>query len=740
MAFSKRVIDASDPSMRTSFHRPTIRDRVDYASAVRFCPSGIVMTDPSQAGNPIVFVNPAFTELTGYPATEAIGRNCRFLQGPDTDQKVVSDIREAIAQGQPIRRGILNYRKDGTQLWTDLAISPTHDESGGVTGFVGVLSDVTERKRAESTRGEAEARLASIVQNMPGFVFRRVRKPDGRIEFPYFSPSFGRIIGRPEGSIATAVDLWKHMHADDIAVALQGIEHSATDLSPLVLECRLAVGNDERWIRTNSAPQRQNNGDVVWDGVGIDVTAEKVTEIRLAYLVHHDLLTGLANRELLAERLVSAIEAARKGRFPITLSYLLFVDFSEINETLGTNDSDAALKSVAARMSELATDRNTVPARLNGAEFAILRSGEMAKANANEFAAIMIQNVAQPVLIGTEALAIESCVGTALFHPDDLHNLTPHATAAELMKRAAIALSAAHKVGPGTHRLYDEELDHRTHHRMVLRHSMRQAIEEDQFELHYQPLVDLQSGRIVSAEALVRWQHPQFGLLRPDLFISLAEESGLIGQLGEWVMRAAMQQMNLWEAKGLKPPKIAVNISGVQLKMADFVETAKKVLAQTGAEAQRYELELTEGVLLEQSPETLSALAELKSLGFELVIDDFGAGHASFQYLRNFPIDKIKIDQVFVRQLVADSSDAVIIRAIAALAQNLKIGLVAEGIETVEQRDFLRDQGCTTGQGYFFSLPLTAEDFAWMIEQEIVLPIISGKKREQGAHRVRRAS
>jgi EAL domain-containing protein (putative c-di-GMP-specific phosphodiesterase class I) len=248
----------------------------------------------------------------------------------------------------------------------------------------------------------------------------------------------------------------------------------------------------------------------------------------------------------------------------------------------------------------------------------------------------------------------------------------------------------------------------------------------------------LQSGRIVSAEALVRWQHPQFGLLRPDLFISLAEESGLIGLLGEWVMRTAMRQMKLWEAKGLKPPKIAVNISGVQLKMADFVETAKKVLTQTGADARRYELELTEGVLLENSPDTLSALAELKLLGFALVIDDFGAGHASFQYLRNFPIDKIKIDQIFVRQLVADSSDAVIIHAISALAQNLRIGLVAEGIETVEQRDFLRDQGCTTGQGYFFSLPLTAEDFAWMIEQEVVLPIIPGKKHD--ARRARRAS
>jgi EAL domain-containing protein (putative c-di-GMP-specific phosphodiesterase class I) len=283
-------------------------------------------------------------------------------------------------------------------------------------------------------------------------------------------------------------------------------------------------------------------------------------------------------------------------------------------------------------------------------------------------------------------------------------------------------------VGPGTHRLYDEDLDHRRQHRMMLRHSMREAIDNDQFELHYQPLVDLQSSRIVSAEALVRWQHPQLGLLRPDLFIALAEESGLIGPLGDWVMRTAMRQMMAWDSEGLASPHIALNISSVQLKMPDFIETVRRAVAETGADARKFDLELTEGILLELSPHILSVLAELKMLGFKLVIDDFGAGHSSLQYLRNFPIDKLKIDQIFVRQLVAGSSDALIIRAITSLAQSLKIGLVAEGIETVEQRDFLRGQGCTTGQGYFFSLPLAAEDFAWMIKQNSVLPITSAKK------------
>jgi EAL domain-containing protein (putative c-di-GMP-specific phosphodiesterase class I) len=244
--------------------------------------------------------------------------------------------------------------------------------------------------------------------------------------------------------------------------------------------------------------------------------------------------------------------------------------------------------------------------------------------------------------------------------------------------------------------------------------------------------VDLRSGRIVSAEALVRWRHPDLGLLRPDLFISLAEESGLMGILGECIFRTAMRQMSDWQSKGLRPPKIALNVSGVQIGLPDFIETVRKALTETGADARWFEFELTEGFLLERSPQTLSVLADLKSLGFELAIDDFGAGHSNFQYLRNFPVDKLKIDQIFVRQLVADSNDALIIRAIASLAHSLKLGLVAEGIETSEQRDFLRDQGFPIGQGYFFSLPLAAEDFAWMFENDVALPMSSPMSRKRG--------
>jgi PAS domain S-box-containing protein/diguanylate cyclase (GGDEF)-like protein len=729
MAVRQLIPKTPVPSSRAAPRPADTGQSIDYASAVLSCPSGIVITDPSKADNPIVFVNPAFTELTGYSSAEAIGRNCRFLQGLLTDQKVISEIRAAVVRGRSIRRELLNYRKDGAQFWTDLAINSTRDASGNLVGFVGILNDLTERKQAEVTAHETKTQLSNIVQNIPGFIFRRILKSDGTIEFPYLSSLFASKIGHPNESTATAADLLKHMRVDDIDIKRNAIERSAADLSPLVTEFRLISEGDERWIRTKSSPRREKNGDVVWDGVGIDITTEKLAEIRLAYLAYHDPLTGLANRTRLSEQLGLAIEAARKEGTQIALSCLLVVGFSEINETLGTNEGDAALKSVAARLSELTgLDRNATAARLAGAEFAILRRGKTAAIYADEFAGIMMRSLAQPILVGQMALMTEPCIGTALLAPSELGKLSADAAAAELMKRAAIALSAASKAGPGTHRRYDEDLDHRRQHRMMIRHSMRDAIDNDQFELHYQPLVDLQSSTIVSAEALIRWQHPQLGLLRPDLFISLAEESSLIGPLGEWVMRTAMRQMVAWESEGLDPPSIALNISSVQVKMPDFIETVRRALAETGADARRFDLELTEGILLELSPAILAVLSELKLLGFKLVIDDFGAGHSSLQYLRNFPIDKLKIDRIFVRQLVADSSDALIIRAITSLARSLKIGLVAEGIETVEQRDFLTGQGCTTGQGYYFSLPLAAEDFAWMIKQKTILPIVSAKK------------
>jgi diguanylate cyclase (GGDEF)-like protein len=470
-------------------------------------------------------------------------------------------------------------------------------------------------------------------------------------------------------------------------------------------------------------PTRLPNGEVAWDGVGVDVTVEKSAWRRLDYLGNHDALTGLPNRNLLVERLAAAVVQAMSTGAPVELSHVMLAGLSEINETLGTGEGEVALKGAAARLSELAIAAGGLAARVGSNELAVLRHVPPAGPLDDDFAAILMQSLSQPIPLGDEFALMEPCIGTALLDLNEARGASGEATAAELMKRASIALSAAHREGPGTHLLYRDTLDHRRQHRMRLRHSLRRAIETEEFVLHYQPQVDLQTGRIVAGEALVRWQHPQFGLVRPDVFISLAEESGLIGSLGDWVMRRALRQLKEWEDAGIHLPRLSINVSAIQLKAKGFSASVGRLIEEAGVSSEQIEIEITEGVLLESSNDVIGAIKDIKSMGVSVAIDDFGAGHSSLQYLRDFTVDTLKIDQMFVRQLVVDSSDAMIVKAIASLARSLKLQLVAEGIETVEQRDFLREEGCALGQGYLFSLPLDAEDFGWMLENRIALPV-----------------
>jgi len=295
-------------------------------------------------------------------------------------------------------------------------------------------------------------------------------------------------------------------------------------------------------------------------------------------------------------------------------------------------------------------------------------------------------------------------------------------TPAELMKRADIALRAAKSEGPNTYRLYAAHTDDRLRNRLTLRHSLRRGLDEGQFALHYQPLVDLKSGSIAGAEALVRWNHPALGMQRPDQFIPLAEESGLIAPIGAWVISEAMTCRRNWIRAGLKAPVVAINVSGLQLKRPDFMDTVERSLAMTGADPRGFELELTEGVMIDTSEDTRRLLQRLRSMGFCITIDDFGAGHSTFKYLKEFPVDKIKIDQVFVRGLTVDSNDASIVRAMIGLARNLSLGIVAEGVETSFHRRFLKAEGCGFGQGYLFSPPLAEDQFTRLIAGEAKLP------------------
>jgi EAL domain-containing protein (putative c-di-GMP-specific phosphodiesterase class I) len=293
-----------------------------------------------------------------------------------------------------------------------------------------------------------------------------------------------------------------------------------------------------------------------------------------------------------------------------------------------------------------------------------------------------------------------------------------------------LAASVAKRAGAGACVLYSPALDDRTTNQTDLGNLLRQAIEDEQFELNYQPLVDLTSGSIIGAEALIRWSHPELGRMRPDLFIPLAESTRLIVPLGAWITEEVMRQAQSWRQLGIALPPISINLSSVQLRDSGFLGMVEGALAATGCNAADVEFELTEGILIDISPEVNARLLRLKALGFTLSLDDFGAGHATFAYLRQFPVDKIKIDKSFLGHLAFGSSDALIVRSMITMARSLGLDVLAEGIETERQRDFLIEEGCRIGQGEFFSLPLSAEDFAWLLEQRASLPL-TGADRDK---------
>ncbi len=691
---------------------------------VQFSPAGIILTDATKQNNPIIFVNTAFTIITGFSSEEVIGRNCRFLQGPATDRHSVAQIRETLKSGGRITLELLNYRKNGEEFWNELTISPEADANGEVVGFVGIVNDVSARRQSEAKSRELETRLTSIIENIPGYVFQRTLKPDGALDITYFSPYVANLLGIPGGRQRAADEIWAFILPDDREHLHRCIERSAADMSDLSVDFRLRTANGgERWMRTYSRPRHLESGAIVWDGIGLDITAERVAEERLSYLAYHDPLTGMPNRSLFDSSLAKALDTSQSDDRQMALLLIDLDGFQEVNDAVGRQIGDAVLRGLSKRIVDFAGRRAGYSARTGGDEFAVFFSPETQGHLPND-ANALCRDLMQPLQVDDRAFTIEACIGVAAFpFGSTAEESAGEHSVSELMKRANIALHEAKRAGRGMHQLYSFAADDRRRNQTLVRQSLREAIDGRQFQLHYHPLVDLASGKIIGAEALIRWSHPTLGMQRPDIFIPLAEKTGLIIPIGAWVMEEAMRQAVDWARRHANVPKIAINVSGVQLLHPGFLDTIEGALARTGAKASQLEIELTEGFMIEASPVVLNVLNALKRMGFTLAVDDFGTGYASFRHLRDLPVDKLKIDQTFVRQMVVDSSDASIIRAIIALAKSLELEVVAEGIEDIIQRNFLRDEGCKIGQGYLFSLPLTAEDFVYLLDLGVTLPM-----------------
>jgi diguanylate cyclase (GGDEF)-like protein/PAS domain S-box-containing protein len=698
------------------------------ADCLSYC---LAITDATP-GNPIIYVNPAFTVMTGYQPQDIIGQNLRFLQGPETDTAAREAFRQALSSGQSIRREILSYRKNGEAYWSDVAIDPIRTSLGRLIGFAAIMYDSSARHAEHAARLAALERLEIITSNAPGYVFQRVLKPDGSIGYEYLSPSLFRILGLPEDTDWSTGQNFLWFLPGDREDFLRVTRQSAVDMKRLRCDIRvMSTDGAPVWFRTDSVPRRLPNGNIVWEGVALDVTAEKVAQADLDFMSGHDMLTGLTNRfffkNTVLEALSRPVDAARR-----TALFLIdLCSFADINEAWGEACADKILRRIALMLTELAETMAGTVTRMGGDEFGLLLPDMGPNTQALEFGQSICAEISRPMVIDGATIVIEAYVGAAEDAPDmaDIPNAEDRKV--ELMKRVRLAMTAAKRDGAGACVLYSPAIVDGDANSATIRNSLRAAIEGEQFELHYQPLVDLASGRIIGAEALVRWSHPDLGLIRPDIFIPIAESTRLIVPLGGWITKAVMRQAQSWKRQGVTVPRISINLSNIQLQSTGFLEMVEGALAETGADAADFEFELTEGLLIDLSAEVCARLSRLKALGFTIALDDFGSGHATFSYLRQFPVDKIKIDQSFIRHLVAKSGDALIVTAIISMANSLGFDVLAEGVETRLQRDFLIEQGCKSGQGYLFSAPLNAEDFVWMLKQCVWLPL-------NGADRIER--
>lgn len=492
------------------------------------------------------------------------------------------------------------------------------------------------------------------------------------------------------------------IHVDDRDVLALALQKACQHTGEHALDCRLrATEHHPRTLHFRIESYADEHGKMHVRGTAQDVTSARAAEAHIAFLAHYDQLTGLPNRTHWNERAHSELRAAARHGDRLAILFLDLDHFKSVNDSLGHAIGDELLSAVANRLSVCLRDSDFL-ARLGGDEFVVILPRLSQAEDPTPVAQKLLEALRAPVQVGEHELTVSTSIGIALY-PEDGQDVST------LLKHADVAMYSAKAQGRNAYAYFTPDMDAHALERLLLENALRRAIDRDELVLHYQPQVTLQ-GELIGCEALVRWQHPEHGLLPPTQFIGVAEDSGLIHALGEWVLNMACRQQAAWASSGRRLT-MAVNISALQFKQNGFSETVCRILEESGTDPSCLELELTESALMQPTNEVLARMQRLRSLGIRLALDDFGTGYSSLSYLKRLPIHRLKIDRSFVQDLPDDPEDVAIASATLSLARNLGMEVVAEGVETEAQREFLRERGCPVLQGYLFSRPLPAEDF-----------------------------
>ena len=630
----------------------------------------------------------------GLQAGEVVGKSV-FDIYKDFPQ-ILTDIRRALA-GEVFTDAV-----EVANVYFDTWYSPIYGQDGEVMGVIGVATDITERKHLEIER----QKLSLAIEQSPTMFM--ITDTDGRIE--YVNKKFMEVTGYT---------------LEEVKGKNPRIFKSGETPPEVYKELWDTLKSGKEW--KGEFHNKKKNGELFWEmnsissikdergsithflAVKEDVTKRKWAEETIVHLAYHDALTDLPNRFLMQDRFNQALSQARRRKKLVGLMLLGIDRFKGVNEMAGHSVGDQVLQAVAKRLSGCVREVDTV-ARLGGDEFMIL----LPEMNFVEEAATIAQQILDVIKpsfnYNGHELNLTCSVGVSVY-PHDGEDVE------SLLKDAETALGRAKQQGRNNYKLYTPTMHVETFGRMVLENSMRKALSREEFLIHYQPVVDLRTKRMIGMEALLRWQHPDIGLVSPVEFIPIAEENGLIVPIGEWVIRTACAQNKAWQKAGMPRMRVAVNLSARQFQHANLLEMVEWVLKEVDLDPQCLEFEITESIAMENVDFTLTILKRFKEMGVGISIDDFGTGYSSLNYLKQFPIDILKIDRSFIRELTVDANNQAIVSAVIALAHSLNFKVTAEGVETPEQLDFLKRQKCDNMQGYFFSKPVPTEQFEALVMQ-----------------------
>ncbi len=660
----------------------------------------------------LVAVNDAWLARLGYERAEVLGRRSTEFLAPESRQRAEASVIPRFMQDGAIRD--IDYQmltKTGEVVDVQLSAIWETDAEGGLLRTLAVLKDVTEHRRVAAQLAAEQERIQVTLHSIGDGVVSTDR--DGRIS--YLNPAAEQMVGqtlaqaagRPFGEVVHLYDQASGAPLPSpVEQCLQDREVYGVRESAVL---RHPSGRDFG-VQLSVAPIAGRDGSLL----GAVMVCQDVTEARglaqkMSYLAHHDGLTGLPNRVLFQDRVHQACQSGRRHGRRFAVVFMDLDHFKHVNDSLGHAVGDELLKAVAQRLTGALRASDTI-CRLGGDEFVVLLSelDDVDVDGVAEVAKKILRQVAQPCVLGGTEVNVGASLGIALFPGDGDDPDT-------LMKRADAAMYRSKREGRNRYHFFSKAVDDAASARLQLEADMRRALAAGQFIVHYQPVVDGRTRDAVAVEALVRWDRAGLGLQSPAVFIPVAEESGLIVPLGHWILRQACAQLRAWSGTALGGISIAVNVSPVQLAQADFVDTVAEVLQASGVDGSRIEFEITESTLMQDPEATLEMLRRLKTLGVRIAIDDFGTGYSSLGHLKRFPVDTLKIDRTFVRDLETDADDRELVRAILAMARSLRLHVVAEGVETEAQAAILASMECPAFQGFLFARPAdAAATAAWL--------------------------